>query len=413
MLYSQEDLAEEVKSLFSDTSHLEWINTYKGLVDNMTKVEASLGFDGTYCKGILYYPSSGFSTEILGTAVGNRFLMNEVNEDGLITGKLTGTISHDFINASWSNHNNTIGCNYKLKNTSKPVKIALKDNEDKWVRWYKGKVSEEVLHIILHKKTENDIYGSCYNETGTRSYLVKGILNEDKSINLNFYLGEHQMATFAGKMGKPKLIKGIVNGIGMVNEELSLYLDNKINYQQIAFQSFSTSYEVLIPEYGSKDFDRFIKNITGDWVQKCVDKSNSKTNKENDTTIPEERMVNRAYIYPDIRYVTDNVISGHMVFVNTWTGQTITKSINFNLNEDNEISLDQLFNKDIEYKDSLKTYLKSVNKNAFTISYFNITPEGLRIYDDFDPINGRNDVIVPYSVLKPWAKKNGPLKKLL
>ncbi len=413
MASAQQDLSEVVRAMFDDTTHLEWLNTYKGTVDNMTIVEAFLGSDGSYCKGILYYPSSGFSTEIVGSAIGNKLQMNEVNGEGFITGKLLGTITFDFINATWSNQSNTIGSKYRLKNVSAIVKTAIKENNEKWVRWYKGKVSDEMLHLILHKKTDNEVYGSCYNETGTKSYHVKGMLNDDKSLHLNFYLGEQQMAIFTGKMPRAKVIKGNVSGIGMVNEELNMYLDNKINYQQTAFQSFTTSYEVLMPENGAKEFDRFIKNITGDWVKQCIEKSNSKTYKESDNTIPEERLINRAYIYPDIRYVADNVISGHMIFVNTWNAKTLTKAINFDLNEDKEITLDQLFTKDISFRDSLNIYIKATGNDVFKISYFNITPEGLRVYDDFDPINGRNDIIVPYSVLRPWVKKNGPLKKLL
>lgn len=410
---AQQNFTEEVKLMFDDTAHLEWINNYAGYIDNMTKVETSLGFDGTYCKGIIYYPSSGFSTEISGTAIGNRLQLNEISADGLITGKLSGTITKDKLIARWSNHNNTIGCNYSLKNEEELTKSIKKENDDKWVRWYVGKVSDEVLHVILHKKSENEIYGSCYNETGTKSYKVTGTLSDDKTIKLKFLLGEHVMATFSGNMSKRKLIKGQVTGIGMINEDLLLHLDNKINYQQISFQSFSTSYEILLPEYGSKDFDKFIKNSTSDWLKECIDKSNSKSYKESDIPLPEERLINRGYIYPDIRYVADNVISGHMIFVNTWTGQTKTKPINYNLKEDEEIKLDQLFNKELSYRDSLISYLKSNGKSAFNFQYFNITPEGLRLYDEFEPINGRNDFIVPYSVLKPWAKKTGPLKKIL
>jgi hypothetical protein len=269
------------------------------------------------------------------------------------------------------------------------------------------------LHLILHKKSTNEVFGSCYNSTGTRSYTVTGSLNDDKSIDLQFLLGEHEMASFKGKMPKGKLIKGKVSGIGLVDEDLSFYLDNKLNFEETSFQSFNTTYEILLPKSGSKDFDKFIKKNTEDWVKECIAKSTAKSYKESEIPAPEERLINRAYIYPDIRYVADNIISGHLIYVNTWTGKTKTKPINFDLKNDVELTMDQLFLKDIAYKDSINSYLVSNGIPIFSYPFFNITPEGIRLYNEFEPINGRNEVVLPYSVLKPWARKTGPLKKIL
>ena len=410
MLTAQQSLVEEVRSLFDESVELEWVNSFSGYINDIIKVEATLGFDGRNCKGIFYYPSSGFSTEVTGTATGNRFLMNEVNEEGLITGKITGEIDQQNIKARWSNYNNSIGCRYRLTNDSE-TKVNI--DESKWVRWYIGQVSNEILHLILHKKSETEITGSCYNETGSRSYQVTGQLNKDKTLALQFLLGENEMASFTGKMPKGKAIKGSVTGIGLLNESMVFYLDNKLNYEEKGFQSFNTTYEIMLPINGNKDFDDYVKKSSEDWVNECITKSHEKTYKESEIPKPEERLINRAYIYPDIRYVADNLVSGHLIFVNTWTNKTKTKPLNFDLKNDIELSLDQIFTKDLAFRDSLTTYMKSIGRPGFNYVYFNITPEGLRLYDDFEPFQGRNDFIVPYAVIKPWARKTGPLKKLL
>ena len=410
LLSAQQSMVEEVISLFDESVELEWVHSYSGYINDIVKVEATIGFDGRNCKGIFYYPSSGFSTVVTGTASGNRLLVNEVNEEGLVTGKISGEIDQHNIKARWSNYNNSIGCRYRLVNTDSPKSNI---DETKWVRWYIGQVSNEILHLILHKKSDSEITGSCYNETGSRVYSVTGQLQKDNTLELQFLLGENEMASFRGKMPKGKTIKGSVSGIGLTNEKMVFYLDNKLNYEEKSFQSFNTTYEIMLPVNGNKDFDAYVKKYSEEWVHECIKKSQEKTYKESEIPVPEERLMNRAYIYPDIRYVADNLISGHLIFVNTWTNKTKTKPLNFDLKNDQELSIDQIFTKDVAFRDSLNSYMRSIGKPQFNFVYFNITPEGLRLYDDFEPFQGRNDLIVPFAVIKPWARKTGPLKKLL
>lgn len=79
--------------------------------------------------------------------------------------------------------------------------------------------------IIFHKEY-GILSGFCFNDKGTRMYNVTGTINADKSIFLNFYLDQIEMARFDGKLKGSSLIKGVTNGIGVVNEPLQFELEN-------------------------------------------------------------------------------------------------------------------------------------------------------------------------------------------
>ncbi len=409
---SQSTSREEVLSLFKDTTSIKWIRHYHGLVNSIEQVEISMASDGFNCKGYLSYPKSGTHIELGGNIKGSRLDIRELNEEGLITAYISGVITPEKIEADWQNYNRTIGSKYILFSEIKQTKSTDAINK-KWVKWYNGEVAHEKLQLIIFHKEYGILSGFCFNDKGTRMYNVTGTINADKSIFLNFYLDQIEMARFDGKLKGSSLIKGVTNGIGVVNEPLQFELENELTLVEDSYQNFRSSIEILTPDSRNKDFDAYIKQK----IQPLIEEINKKVNKsgpsESDLPQPEERLTNRAYIYPDIRFATKELVCGNILYSNTWDKNDKTISFNYDIKKEKEILLEDIWQQKLNMTDTLSKYFTAIGKPGFTYKYFNITPQGLRFFDELDPLYGRKEETIPYAILKKWTRRKSPIRNLI
>jgi hypothetical protein len=412
LIYGQAASHEELQSLFEDSSSIQWFRDYKGLINNIENVDISLAFDGRNCKGYVLFPKSGTTIELSGNIRGNRLDLRELNEEGLITAYLTGSITPGMIQADWENYNHTIGCKYVLFSEKESKKIAGASKK-KWVKWYIGEIAHEKLRLILFHKQTTELSGFCFNETGSKMYTVTGKINDDNSVFINFYLDQTEMARFDGKFKGSSLIKGTTTGIGVVNEPLQLELENEIYLTETSYQNFRTSIEILTPNSRDKDFEKYINDKIQPYLEAVNQKKDKSGFSESDIPQPADRLSQRAYIYPDIRFVSKDLICGNILYTNTWDKNDKTIPFNYDSKKEVEIQLDDIWNPKINIRDSLDHYFNSINKSGFSFKYFNLTPQGIRFYDDLNPLFGRNDVTIPYAIIKRWTKRKSLIKNLI
>lgn len=403
---------QEVLALFEDTTNLQWVRTYNGHVNDMEQAQMSLALNGFYAKGYVYYPKSGTSIELSGTLKGNKILLQELNQEGQIAGYYTGIMNADKMDLNWENFNHTIGSKYLLFADHISSKQASVLNK-KWVKWYNGTVTHENLRLILMHKQTSQLSGYCYNDSGTRMYTVIGTLNADKTIHLEFYLDQISMAFFDGVLKGKKTIKGKVTGIGLVNEPLKLSLENELELKESAYQNFRTSVEVLLPDSKDNKFDNYLTNKIQDLLNNIESKIKASNPSESDDPQPEDRLKWRAYIYPEIHFVTKDLICGSILYSTTWESSEKTIAFNYDNKKNKEILEKDLWDQDAHVQDSLKTYFTMHGKTDFTYKYFNITPKGIRYYGDLDPIYGRKEETVPFTEMGNWVNRKSPIKSLV
>lgn len=403
---------QEVLALFEDTTNIQWVRSYKGRVNDMEQAQMMLALNGFYAKGYVFYPKSGTSIELSGTLKGNKILLQELNQEGQITGYYSGIMNTDKMDLDWENYNHTIGSKYLLYTdhiSTKQSNILSK----KWVKWYNGTVTHENLRLILMHKQSDQLSGYCYNDSGTRMYTVSGNINPDKTIHLDFYLDQISIANFDGIIKGKNNIQGKVTGIGLVNEALKLSLENELELKENAYQNFRTSVEVLLPDSKDNDFDIYLADKIKDLLNNIETKIKSSNPLESDNPQPEDRLKWRAYIYPEIHFVTKDLICGTILYSTTWENSEKTIAFNFDNKHDKEILEKDLWNKDQNIQDSIKTYFSRQGKTDFEYKYFNITPKGIRYYSDLDPIYGRKEETVPFTEMKKWITRKSPIKSLV
>lgn len=412
LVSGQQPMREEILALFKDTSNIQWIRDYQGRINDLEEIRISLGFDGYGCKGYLTYPNTETFIELAGNIKGSKLDLKELNEEGLITAYLKGIITPGMIEAEWQNYNRTIGSKFLLF-TEKPQNKEEEKINKKWVKWYNGEVAHEKLRLILFHKSNNMLSGFCYNADGTKMYQVTGNINDDKSVYINFYRDNIEMARYNGKMKGSGLIKGFTTGIGVVNEPLQFELENEIILNEKSFQNFKSAAEILLPDSKDKDFDKYINDKIQPLADEIFNKMNEKVSSESYIPQPEERLVNRAYVYPDIKFVTKDLICGNILYSNTWEKNDRTIPFNYDVKQEREIQLEDIWNPKLSMQDTLSQYFAKAGKPEFSFKYFNITPQGLRFYDDIHPLYGRKEETIPYAVLRKWVRTKSPVRKLI
>jgi len=402
---------DELEALFDTPDKIQWTRNYKGLINNIESVEISLASDGRNCRGYVLFPKSQTTIELRGILSGSRIELRELNDEGLITAYLKGSLTPGKIEADWENYNHTIGCKYVLYSESEAAKLSPA-SQKKWIKWYSGEVAHEKLRIILFQKEPEKLTGFCFNDTGTRMYNVNGMLNPDKSIFLNFLLDETEVARFDGKVKSGAIIKGTTTGIGVTSEPLQLELENELNLEETSYQNFRTAIEILTPKLRKGNFEKYILEKIEPYIQE-VNSEIVENLSESHVPQPSERLSQRAYIYPVIRFVSKEIISGHILYTNTWDKHDKTIAFNYDVRKKKEISQDDIWNPKLNMQDTLAHYFESVGKPGFSYKYFNLTPQGIRFYDDLNPLYGRNDVTIPYAVVRRWVKGKSPVRHLI
>lgn len=119
-----------------------------------------------------------------------------------------------------------------------------------------------------------------------------------------------------------------------------------------SYQNFRSSIEILTPDSRNKDFDAYIKQK----IQPLIEEINKKVNKsgpsESDLPQPEERLTNRAYIYPDIRFATKELVCGNILYSNTWDKNDKTISFNYDIKKEKEILLEDIWQQKLNMTDT-------------------------------------------------------------
>ena len=136
----------------------------------------------------------------------------------------------------------------------------------------------------------------------------------------------------------------------------------------------------------------------------------------------------RASAWAEIACWTDNFLSGYLTFTDTWNEKSQQVAFNFHLSTGRVIGLDDLFNKSFDAQKWMGDYLKKeipklprfakdlrfrewVYKEGFPL--YTMRREGLALSTPFHPVYGRQHMIVPYNILKPYMKQDNPIADLV
>jgi hypothetical protein len=160
------------------------------------------------------------------------------------------------------------------------------------------------------------------------------------------------------------------------------------------------------------------------WVERC----NATFSAKKTPLVPVNRNTQRASVWPEIGCWTDNIFSGYLTFVDTWSAQAQGIAYNFDLRTGKEILLEDLFQKSFNYKvwmteytakempklsafASDPVYREWLSKEGFPLVL--IRREGLEMSTLFHPQYGRQTIFVPYKTLKPNLRRDSVIAEFI
>jgi len=418
---SAQTIEDEVRAMFDDANSVQWVQHYKGRMNDINDIAITLGSDGETCKGVLWYLRSKAKLNVSGTIINDTILeLTEYNEKAIATAKITGTVKpFDGIIANWRTIDEALGESLILLPISREPRYPGYCGDNKWVQKYTGKIGEETVEITLRRGNNGLLKGTAYYTSVNETYLVEGILtNEERSIN--FVIKDLNWKEKAVVTAKNDVQKNEILGTANVNNiavSCRLSILDRLSVGCIEYADFLTKSEVTFPKTRNQSFNELIEDEIQNWL-----KLSRAYTKEYRETMPslttDNRSALRSYCWYEIDYWSNSFISGKVYYTNTWDDDFKGFSFNYDLNGNRSISLQGIFKRDFDYKKFIKNYIeKEVKNRPFygdgfyenwikeqKFEYFNIRQEGLVFSTNFNGMYGEQQIVIPFDVLIPHLR---------
>lgn len=410
--------------LFEKPTDIKWVKNFKGRLDDATVVDITLGFDGRNCRGYLTYVQSRSRFNLTGVLDTGGFNLEERDLGREITGRLVGTYRNRRLEAEWINTDNTIGSRLEAEEVSPGQSLTLNCSDNKWSSRYITRFNGARCDMILVRSHNGALDGFLWVESDGRTYRLKGVLKSDGSYEMEVLgSGDRLAALLSGNIKPGQNTESNWVGSGE-RRTFKFLLKDHFLLGCYEYADYATSYDVLYPRTPCPHCNSSLDALVNQWVEKCKTAFSEKKVE----IVPANRARQRASAWPEIACWTDNLFTGYVTFSDTWTSQAQGLSFNYDLRTNKEITLEDLFNKGFDAKKFLTDwanrempklqsfaadpkYREWMSKEGFPL--FALRREGLEISTLFHPQYGRQILLVPYSGIKTYLRKDGPAGEFL
>ena len=413
-----------VAKLFETPAKIQWVKYFRGRLDDVSEVLLSLGHDGNSCRGYLTYAKSQKRFRLEGTLDGAVLLLDEHDDKGAVSGHLTGTLQGEQLDAEWTNAASTLGGRLEAKesNSNKPVNLHCGDN--KWVNRYVARWNNARVDLTLARANNNVLNGYLWIEADDKTYALSGKIFPDDHYEIQAVLPNGKTA--AHLQGSLKVLQTTeCNWVGS-GEKRAIKFTLRENYLVgcLEFADYTSSYDALYPRTHCEGCNKALDQYINDWVTRCKTTIAAQKKPE----MPSNRNALRASAWYAVTCWTETIFCGYLTFSESWQEATSGTSFNFDLRSGKEISFEDLFNRNFNAKEWFGDYARRempkmakfaadpkfrewLSKDGFPM--FTIRRDGLELSTLFHPVYGQQHVLVPYSVLKPYMRRDNPIADLV
>lgn len=412
-----------IAKLFEKPADIKWAKYFKGRIDDVSVVDIALGSDGKNCRGHLTYGKSRVRVRLDGSFNGDSLRLEE-REGKNLTGRLRGTYKNRRLEAEWTNHNNSLGSHLEASEVVPGQTLTIGCSDGKWASRYIARFNGARCDMILVRMHNGQLYGYLWVEADAKTYDLRGDIDPEGNYEIEALSSNDKIAgLLQGKLTDPQ--KTDCNWVGS-GEKRTFNFTQKDNFQLGCYEyaDFLSSYDALYPRTPCASCNTWLDQQVNNWVNKC--KSSLSTRK--DPSTPANRNSQRASCWAEIACLTENIFSGYLTFSETWNPQASGISFNFDIRSGKAISFNELFNKSFNAQGWLDGYAK---KEMPKLPHFAADPEyrewlakegfpmytlrrdGLELSTLFHGQYGRQTLLVPYSSLKPYMKKDNPVSDLV
>lgn len=419
--------ANGVHQLFDKPQKIKWVQHFKGRIDDLNDIAVSLAFDGKNCKGTLTYLRSKVSFKLDGSFKNNEFKLKEIDQHKQTSGHLEGKLMDGRVIGEWSNHDRSTLGSFILEKVDRPVEFPSYCGNNKWIHHYTGKHRGEKAEIILQKDIDDHLKGILYLASSNKSYNVNGYLENNGLFVLDMADDlKKETGKIAGSLVDANSLHAAFTKTNGKTEMAKFELEKELSVGCIEFADYMSSYDITYPKLYSRQFNDWIDEISNSWIYACK-KYSANVKKKNTKEKPDLRASLRAYAWTDLDLINERLVSGFITFSNTWSVGMKGQSFNFDLKSGEEITFDDLFLPEFDYRRFLWNemnrtlkYHPNYKEEGFRkwvvgleFPYFTIRNEGISFCSDFNAIYGQQRLTVSYDDLKPYLRKKNPINFLL
>ena len=412
-----------IARLFDKPADIKWVKYFKGRMDDVATVDIALGSDGKSCRGYLTYGKSRVRLRLDGSLNGDTLRLEE-REGKNLTGKLRGTYKNRHLEGEWTNHNNSLGSRLQATELAPGQALTVGCSDGKWANRYIARFNGARCDMILMRMHNGQLYGYLWVESDAKTYDLRGDIDHEGNYEIEALSSNDKIAgLLQGNLSNPQ--KTDCNWVGS-GEKRTFNFTQKDNFQLGCYEyaDFLSSYDALYPRTPCSTCNTWLDQQVNNWVNKC--KSTLAAKKS--PTSPANRSSQRASCWAEIACLTENIFSGYLTFSETWNPQAAGTAFNFDIRSGKAITFNELFNKSFNAKSWLDDYAKKESpklphfasdpdyrewlaKEGFPM--FALRRDGLELSTLFHGQYGRQTLLVPYSSLKPYMKKENPVSDLV
>lgn len=412
-----------IAKLFEKPAEVKWVKYFKGRIDDVSVVDLALGFDGKNCRGYLTYGKSRVRIRLDGTVNGDSLRLHE--RDGkTLSGNLKGTYKNRRIEADWTNYNNSLGSRLEADEIAPGQTLTIGCSDGKWASRYISRFNGARCDMILMRMHNGQLYGYLWVEADAKTYDLRGDIDRDGNYEIEALSSNDKIAgLLQGNLKNPTATD--CNWVGS-GEKRAFKFTQKDNFQLGCYEyaDFLSSYDALYPRTPCSSCNTWLDQQVNAWVNKC--KSTLSAKKDPNTAAT--RSSQRASCWAEIACLTENIFSGYLTFSETWNPQASGQAFNFDLRTGKPVTFNELFNKSFNAKGWLDDFAKKeapklphyandpdyrewLAKEGFPM--FTLRRDGLELSTLFHGQYGRQTVLVPYTNLKPYMKKDNPVAEFV
>lgn len=413
-----------IARLFEKPAEIKWVKYFKGRLDDVSAVDISLGFDGKNCRGYLSYTKGNYRFRLDGTLDGTALNLEERDQSKALTGNLKGTYANRRLETEWTNFNNSLGSRLEANEISPGQVLNNNCSDNKWACRYITRYNGARADMILMRMPGGILYGYLWVEADAKTYDLRGEIDRDGNYEIEALLPSGKMAgLLQGNL--QNLQSTDCNWVGS-GEKRTFKFTQRNNFPIGCYEyaDYSSSYDAFFPRTPCTNCNTWLDQQVNTWINNCKTAISLKK----DPSLPANRNARRASCWAEIACLTENIFSGYLTFTETWNKQAKGKSFNFDLRNGKEITYNELFNKSFNASSWLQDYANRespklphyaadpdyrewLSKEGFPM--FTLRREGLELSTLFHAQYGRQTLLVPYSSLKPYMKKDNPVADLV
>lgn len=414
-----------IARLFEQPATIKWVRIFKGRIDDASAVDMTLGYDGRNCRGYLQYAKSKARIRLEGTLTDSTTLQLEERGPGnAVIGHWQGQLRGHQLEADWTNFDNSLGTHLAADEFLPGLTLNLACSENKWANRYIMRYNGARADMVLMRVQNGALQGYCWIESDAKTYTLQGTMHKNGDFEMEALLPSGKVAallTGNWKANQPIICNWVGSG---EKRQFNFILKDNYALGCYDYADYGSSYDALYPRTPCATCNTWFEQQLTTWVNRCKSTVSAKKN----TPAPATRSMQRASAWSEIACWTENVFSGYLTFSDTWSEQAQGLSYNFDLRSGKPILLDDLFNKGFNARTWLEDYARKempkmpqfvanpkyrewLSKEGFPL--FALRREGLEISTLFHPQYGRQSLLVPYSALKPYMKKENPVTEFV